>query len=291
MLERKHAIAILYFVEEAMGYRQSLHWLRRYWEIKQGQDLRMLIKEVARENFLQDEQWQQIEIATLDQVKSWIGKPSLLNLINDLSQFALIVGDYFQGQTWIIARLVRAIERCPNANWTDALSRNQVRSKLWLLEKMYHLGWTQSDEIVLVGGWLGLLPFLSSIRNRPLKTVVNIDIDPECHPAALVLNRSLHKNFFNLANDVRTLDFSKKSDAVIVDTIVEHFQDHGDWLKTLPKGTRVVLQGNDMFGLPDHVNCHASLEEFVDACALEQVEWKGQLPQIGCNRYMILGRT
>lgn len=291
MLERHHAIAVLYFLEEALGYRQSLHWLRRYWETSEPSDLRALIKEVCRENFIHADRWAKIDTVSLDEAKSWTGKKTLLDLIDDLGDFVLVVGDYFEDKTWLVSRLARSIERCPDANWKDALSRNQIRSKLWLLDKVDQQGWLDADEIILIGGWLGLLPFLSGVQGKKLNTVTNIDLDTTCHPAALTLNRDLHQRFINLGDDVRTLDFSKKQDALIIDTIVEHFQDHGTWIKTLPKNTRMVLQGNDMFGLPDHVNCHDNLEEFVGSCGLGQIHWYGQMEQLGCTRYMVLGQV
>lgn len=287
---KEHAIAVLYFIEEALGYRQSLHWLRRYLETDSADCLRGLIKEVCRENFLHDDLWQKVDMATIDEARGWIGKPSLLDLVNGFDDFSEIVGNYFQNKDQVISRLQRAITRSPEVNWIDALSRNQIRSKIWLIEQVKKQGWFDAEEIVMVGGWIGMIPFLASNLGLRLNDIINIDMDQKCHAAALVLNRRLHGSFINVGEDVRSLDFSQKSNALIIDTIVEHFENHGDWLKTLPKGTRVVLQSNDMFGLPDHVNCHNNLEEFVDDCDLAEISWQGQLEQIGCTRYMILGR-
>lgn len=398
-------IAILYFLEEACGYRHSLHWLRRWMETGQDSDLKHLIVEIGRENFFDFERlmqavdgddeasWEMISLLSQQGIivpdewrpeanedgslfsqtlqltpapesllyslcngetnfntalgNNWalfnwiqenknvhpqldalgilnysmqklidsrsniyevcyfvrllLGKNSLIeNVINeDLELFATNVGAYFANKEWIAKNLMLAIQNGPDENWKDALSRNQIKSKIWLLDKLEQTKWfsqTQSvmkenPTTVLVGGWVGLLPFVAATRKQKLGPVINVDIDESTHLPAKVLNGQHYAEFRNLAKDIRTMDFTKLKNFVIIDTIVEHFQDHGQWLKTLPKGTRVVLQGNDMFDVPDHVNCHHNLDEFVAACDLNKVIWQGELTLPGCTRFMVIGTT
>ena len=49
---------------------------------------------------------------------------------------------------------------------------------------------------------------------------------------------------------------------LVVNTSCEHIADVRGWLDMLPKGTRVLLQSNDYFAEPTHINCVASLDEF-----------------------------
>jgi hypothetical protein len=403
ILEAK--IAILYFIEEACGYRHSLHWLRRWMESGQQSDLEHLIIEIGRENFYDfkrliqatqgdnDARWEMMSILTqrgiivpdewkpvreeegslLEQdivltsapeamihsmqfgeqdfntaigntwnVFNWIqenkknypeldpigilayameklynsqsnvyevcyfirmllGKGTLIeNTINeDLELFAKNVGNYFADQEWVTKNLMLAIQNGPEENWKDALSRNQVKSKIWLLDKLESTGWftqkptvtKENPTMVLVGGWVGLLPFIAAVRNQKLGAVINVDIDESTHLPAKVLNGQHYTEFRNLAKDIRTLDFNKFKNFVIVDTIVEHFENHAEWIQSLPAGTKLILQGNDMFDVPDHVNCHHNLDEFVDTCGLAKVIWQGELTLPGCTRFMVIGTT
>jgi hypothetical protein len=111
------------------------------------------------------------------------------------------------------------------------------------------------------------------------------------HSAAYELNTGTHNNFKNSGTDVREVNLTKYKNPLVIDTIVEHFKDHGEWVKTLPKGTTVVLQGNDMFDVPDHVNCHKTLEDFIRSCGLNNIIWSGELNLHKCTRYMAIGTT
>jgi hypothetical protein len=184
-------------------------------------------------------------------------------------------------------------------NWKDALSRNQIKSKLWLIEKLIKTNiipksrsMTEVETSTLVvGGWVGMLPFLSGMLGKNLDSVTNVDIDNTVHSAALTLNSGLHRNFKNSGNDIRTLDLQKHKKLLVIDTIVEHFENHGAWIKTLPTGTTVILQGNDMFDVPEHVNCHKTLEEFLESCGLNSIIWSGELNLHNCTRYMAIGKV
>lgn len=405
----KLKISMLYFLEEAVGYRHSLHWLRRYLETNDIEDFRQLVVQVGREHFVDLEpviealdgnetaclalidllfrrgmhvpnEWLEmqsndyesaatnkiittpVDTAVLalisgNSVKksesagqlwtlyNWIDKnkkkyPELnaLGLLcytvetvfsmqddfnrfndfialllgqrstvldtifhSDLNVFANAVGKYFAEKEWVAKNLAMAILAAPEENWKDALSRNQIKSKKWLLEKLEeHTDWFKNpksifdkqETMIVVGGWVGILPFLSAIDGTlSVAEVVNFDIDSAVNPASTALNGRLFHSYKTANTDIRTVDFSRIAQPVIIDTIVEHFTNHSDWLKTLPAGTPVVLQGNDMFGLPDHVNCHHTLDEFVETCGLNTIIWYGELSLPGCTRFMVIGTT
>jgi len=246
----------------------------------------------AREDFLK----------AFELIEMLFGHKTLASTIIDSSVdfFGLVVGNnYYARQKRHIAVLSLALKKYPDLNWKDALSRNQVRSKLWLLEKIKDLDiYTEKRKAgdpevttIIVGGWVGLLPYLATMLGIKLGATYNVDIDTSVHGAATELNYSFNVNFRNSADDIRTYNIKRFPKAVVIDTIVEHFKDHGDWVKTLPANATVVLQGNDMFHVPDHVNCHASYEEFIDSCGLTKIEWHGELPLDNCTRYMAIGHN
>lgn len=409
----KLKISMLYFLEEAIGYRHALHWLRRYLETDDIDDFRQLVVQVGREHFVDLEpviealngnesaclslidllfrrgihvpnEWLEefpenaadfnridpnkktittpVDTAVLalisgNSVKksesagqlwtlyNWIDenkkkypelnalgllcysvetvfslqhdfnrfndfislllgqRSTVLDTIfhSDLNVFARAVGEYFAGKEWVAKNLAMAILAAPEENWKDALSRNQIKSKKWLLEKLNeHTDWFKNPKsifdkqttMIVVGGWVGILPFLNVIDGQlPVTAVINFDIDSAVNPASMALNGQLFRSYKTANTDIRTVDFNKIQSPVIIDTIVEHFTNHSDWLKTLPANTPVILQGNDMFGLPDHVNCHHSLDEFVETCGLNKIIWYGELSLPGCTRFMVIGTT
>jgi hypothetical protein len=46
-----------------------------------------------------------------------------------------------------------------------------------------------------------------------------------------------------------------------------------------------------MFDVPDHVNCHNSLAEFLNSCGLKNIMWAGELALFKCTRFMAIGTT
>jgi len=230
-----------------------------------------------------------------------LGNNTLLSCIadTDIKKLGKVIGTYYPAQAKHIERLSSAVANNPTLNWKDALSRNQVKSKLWLIDKLkenklYPERRRITDPehtTVVVGGWVGLLPFMMSMQGINLDTVINVDIDTSVHVAANELNLGNFTKFKNSKEDIRTLDFTKFKKLLVIDTIVEHFENHGEWVATLPTTANVVLQGNDMFHVPDHVNCHKTLEEFTDSCGLTNKNWYGELSLYKCNRYMAIGKV
>jgi hypothetical protein len=209
------------------------------------------------------------------------------------------LGFYYPRNKKYINQLALTVCNYPDLNWKDALSRNQIKSKQWLIDKLSeHLARNNKVNIfkskaeqtsIIVGGWVGVLPFLASMQEVKLGKVVNIDIDSSVHDAARSLNVSFNPLYNNLDKDIRLVDFFAYKNPLVIDTIVEHFKNHNAWIKTLPAGTEIVLQGNNMFDVVDHVNCHSSLQQFVKSCGLSKITWQGELVLHKCNRYMVIG--
>lgn len=397
---RKNRIAFLYFMEEFIGFRSSLHWLRRNLETGSDDDLEHLFYNVGIENFLnfqdlvacvepakEKTRWNQLRLAlalgmyhredtnikfasapnevintiwkgcqvvediaqpvwaTAGWIKengtdaleniAWganklaeakegniyevcyfarllVGRTTLLeNLVDDnievLADNASI--NYFPELQPELKRMAKAITHSPKLNWHDALSRNQIKSKVWLLDELEKMNWiTEETTTIIVGGWLGILPFLAGCRKQEFGKVLNVDIDKTVNDPSCILNvqapdiTDVDGNEMSMAGvsteryqvsnkDIRSMDFTEIKDFVIIDTITEHFHDHGGWVETLPKGTRVVLQGNNMFDVPDHVNCFSHLDEFVEECGVSKIYYQGELNLEKCNRFMVIGEV
>lgn len=379
---------LLYFVDEAIGYRHSLHFFHRWLITGEQSELEALIIEVGRENFvdlwpllnyvnngnqsdgiiaLQESRkrglyvpagWHdkqvrltplifdlfsaEYDIGTaatnswalrdwvdtnkrggtnplailgmqvqllLDSRSHFLTVFKLLNMFfgktllscvidDDVELLSDILSTYYPKQEVHIKKLAYVMSKNADLNWKDALSRNQIKSKLWLLEHLINQKLIPKRSILLketttvvVGGWVGMIPFLASMNQVNLDSVINMDIDTSVLQAAYELNINTHENFRNSDEDVRKADLVQYKKLVVIDTIVEHFEKHGEWVSTLPPGTSVVLQGNDMFDVPDHVNCHSSLEEFISDCGLNTILWSGELMLDKCTRFMAIGKV
>jgi len=379
--------SLLYFVDEAIGYRHSLHFLHRWLESGEQSNLEGLILEVGRENFIdlqpllntikdpsntdgiltlynfikihgvyrvdaldtritpppdvdntvlncvEGNAWAMhnwIEANThkgvgpyfhigraygllqeahsdfykiFDLLELMFGKETTLFSSvknNDIALLGKLLSNYYPSCGVHIIKLAQSVAEHPDLNWKDALSRNQIKSKLWLIEQLNVLKLLpkprkytidESSNVLLVGGWVGMLSFLADMKGKFLDVVTNVDIDETVHAASADLN-SVTKSTFRTSNrDVRKLSVAKYTKPIVIDTIVEHFKDHGEWVKTLPNNAIIVLQGNDMFDVPDHVNCHKTLEEFIESCGLNNIIWSGELNLYKCTRYMAIGTT
>lgn len=337
--------SLLYFVDEAIGFRKSIHHFHRWIESGSRSELEQLIGEVGREHFidfwpllngiknsdnsailteiknlvsyglvlteeqlshslgaLNSAQTDFIEVVKF--VEMCIGCDTLVSCTtnNDIVLLGKVLGTYYPKEEHHILQLANAVKHNPTLNWKDALSRNQIKSKFWLLDKLAEFNVCSTKSVrmldvaanptaLIVGGWVGMIPFLASMRNIKLGKVVNIDIDISVHAAALELNLPFYTMYKNSAEDIRSIDVSVYKRPVVIDTIVEHFENHGEWVKSLPTGTVVILQGNNMFDVPDHVNCHNSLAEFLNSCGLKNIMWAGELALFKCTRFMAIGTT
>jgi hypothetical protein len=235
-----------------------------------------------------------------DLLEIFFGNETLLSCVirEDIREFIRAIGRYNVSKWHELEVLAEGILTDQNLNWIDALSRNQVKSKLWLLEKLqeYRLETKQSANLlsnsqatVVVGGWVGMLPYLATSKDLRLGKIINVDIDESLHNASVILNQDIIAKYQHLTEDIKKFDFKQFKNLLVIDTIVEHFVNHGEWVSTLPKGTTVILQGNNMFDVPDHVNCHHTLEEFVSSCGLANILWAGELILYKCTRFMAIG--
>lgn len=337
--------SLLYFVDEAIGFRKSVHHFHRWLETGSIDELEQLISEVGREHFInfwpllhgiknfnnrvvlaeiknlvayglvlsEQQLSESLELLNLTQtnfneiikfIEICIGTNTLVSCVanDDIALLGKVLATYYPKEQGHILQLANVVEHNPTLNWKDALSRNQIKSKFWLLDKLdqFDICSTNKASLIdtainptalIVGGWVGMIPFLASMRNIKLGKVVNIDIDTSVHAASLELNLPFYPTYKNLSNDIRSINFSKCKRPVIIDTIVEHFENHGEWVKTLPAGAMVILQGNNMFDVPDHVNCHNSLAEFLSSCGLLDIIWAGELTLFKCTRFMVLGKV
>jgi hypothetical protein len=152
----------------------------------------------------------------------------------------------------------------------DAFSTGQVLSKIWLAEQLERVVDYQDVleplDVLIMGGWYGLLNFILRTRARlRINSVRSIDIDNEaCEIADLINKAWVWQNwqFKSVCEDANTFQYTAKEFNLVINTSVEHIPGQ-QWFKNIPKGTLVAIQSNDMTH-DDHCHNHTSLEHFIE---------------------------
>lgn len=181
----------------------------------------------------------------------------------------------------------------------DAFSSGQILSKIWLAESLERIlhekNITYSLNILILGGWYGLLNFIFRTRkNIKIKQFINIDLDLESCEVSKKINETWFwtNNSFNSINeDANNFKYSSNQFDLVINTSVEHFSSK-QWFDNIPLGLMVVLQSNDMKH-DDHYNNHDSLEDFIKNYPLKDILYSGvknfSYPDKEFKRYMLIG--
>lgn len=187
-------------------------------------------------------------------------------------------------------RIRDIVQKHGGVNWTDALGASQFLSKIPLVEELRRII-RPEDTVVIIGGWVGLIPFLMTKKQINCAQVINIEIDQDALLASDALNEETSFSYGRLFEDALNVDYLQWKDLIVINTSCEHLGDYQNWIQKIPAGTRCILQSNNMFGLSEHVNCHSDINEFSDKSGLSQIEEK-RLIDIGdsWNRFMLTGR-
>jgi hypothetical protein len=209
----------------------------------------------------------------------------------------------------LLNNLSRAIINFPHCNWTDAFSKGQLVSKLWLITELKKLD-LDLGVVFVCAGWVGTLPMLMFEDGKlNYKYIRSFDIDPSCAIAAERLNKKHMLNawkFKATTADIFTIDYknysyftvkptgdyinlTEKPDTII-NTSCDHIAPFDKWWDLIPKKKLVVLQNNDSKLDNDHVNNISSLSDMKAQAPMSKILYEGVLPLDNYNRYMLIGR-
>ena len=174
----------------------------------------------------------------------------------------------------------------------DSFSSGQIGSKLWLCEELERLGWSSSLTYIYAG-WYGITAFLLLSRGKfQVDQIQSFDIDPKCEAVADMINENwVWQDWKFKAYTLDCNSHVRGGPDLIINTSTEHF-DSMDWFDDIPKGTRVILQGNNM-PHDDHYVHSTSLEEFKKLYPLAEYAYEGSkefvYPNWRFTRYMTIG--
>ena len=189
------------------------------------------------------------------------------------------------------------------------ISKGQLYSKCWIIEKLNDLE-LDLGIVFLCAGWYGLLAnslFHSSIRVEKIR---NFDIDEKAVKVSDIINKVYVQDnwkFKAITQDILDIDYSQHKWSVwsnknqrmskiiidipdtIINTSCEHIQNFSDWYSLIPSGKLVILQSNDYFDDPTHINCCKNIEEFSQQTPMEIVLYEGELELEKYIRFMRIG--
>lgn len=186
--------------------------------------------------------------------------------------------------------LADVLGKHPEADLGNAFNHKQIGSKMWARDSLHDALGGKLGKVVLLGGWYGILAAILFDDVRfDIGQITSYDIDPAVGAVAQTMNRAWSDRFSAVTDDMYALDYAALGADLVINTSCEHIADLGGWLALLPRGSRVMLQSNDYFSEPTHINCVPTLEAFVEQAKLSTLDFSGSLQMKKYTRFMLIG--
>ena len=176
----------------------------------------------------------------------------------------------------------------------ESFWKGQLESKEWLIAKLQKFIPTDKTKIdvVIHGGWNGVLASLLYNSGMPINLVTSIDMDENCEEVANMINKRYEiKDLFRaVTSDMCFYEYKTIPD-IVINTSTEHLtrDKYNQWLEKIPNGCMIVLQNNNYYEIPEHVNCYKTVDDFAEQCELSTVLMKDTLELPSYNRFLIIG--
>ncbi len=200
----------------------------------------------------------------------------------------------------LIVDILNTINKQPRTDFGNAFNRNQLGSKKWLIDRLIDVTDGNFHDIVVLGGWYGVLSALLLNDTRfSMQSITSIDINPDCAVVADCLNQRFGEDgtFRALTGDMFKLDYNallpppsdNSADNLLINTSCEHIVDFSEWYRQVPVGTTVILQSNNFFDCGEHVNCVNNVSELQQLAPVSKTLFAGDLPLKKYTRFMLIG--
>lgn len=189
--------------------------------------------------------------------------------------------------------LVRNTEPEKRDRVLECFWNTQLSAKEWLIQELSNIPdiIPQDSNVYIFGGWYGVLAsMMTDTRGVNIENLYSIDIDPECEEFGKKLD--IPKIQFVTAN---MADYNYSWDyppQVVINTSSEHVEQgvYDTWYDKIPRGTIVVVQGNNYYSCSEHVRCSKSLSEFKIMNHVLEPLYAGELTNPQYTRYMGIWR-
>jgi len=171
----------------------------------------------------------------------------------------------------------------------ESFWKGQVRSKIWLIEQLTNYVKSEPNEIVIHGGWNGVLSSLLFNSDIEIEKITSLDIDPTCEAIATTVNKNqeMQGRFHAVTGDMCKHKYQAD---IVINTSCEHVTDQQiqTWFNNIPKDTTIIMQSNNYFELDEHVNCVNSSNELAEKVNFSSYTvFELELPKY--IRYMVIG--
>ncbi len=172
----------------------------------------------------------------------------------------------------------------------ESFWKGQVNSKVWLADNLVGFVPVKPLNIVIYGGWNGVLASILFNSNIAVKHITSVDIDPVCEDIANTVNKryEMLDKFEAVTHDM--CKYVTGAD-VVINTSCEHItqEQYNDWLDNQPDDAVFVLQSNNYFKHQEHVRCSIDLTDFTRMSKIKPF-YRGTLDTPKYERYMIIGK-
>lgn len=206
------------------------------------------------------------------------------------SAFDLMRGVAAYSANPLMKGLADVLGKHPEADLGNAFNHKQVGSKIWARDAICDTLGGRLGRVVILGGWYGILAAMLFDDSRfDIGRIDSYDIDPAVGAVAETLNKAWSDRFSAVTSDMYDMDYAALGADLIINTSCEHIADLRGWLALLPEGSRVMLQSNDYFSEPTHINCVPDLDAFVDQAKLSTLDFSGSLKMKKYTRFMLIG--
>lgn len=176
--------------------------------------------------------------------------------------------------------------------YSDAFSKGQLASKLWLIQHLKEFTDLQDKKILICGGWIGTLAKLLLHYCPEIEHITSIDIDWD---AVADSNSFVNSDKFSaIWSDMVSYRYYDEFD-IIINTSYEHLSTPHTWMLQLPRSKVVIIQSNNATQYEDHVNTHESLQHL--SCDTRFVLEENTMQAFELHivdlyqRYMVIGHT
>lgn len=190
-------------------------------------------------------------------------------------------------------RLIQVIDDVTDDGLVKAIinseNSRQHACKDWLVDHTEnYIGLKEKFSVCIAGGWFGLLAhkMRQKYQDRITK-LVSFDRDKTCQKVGKMLYPNSNIKFeWQTVENFDPIDFD-----VIISTSCEHFSDKvlNKFLSKKQINAVVILQSNNYFSLPAHVNCKLNIDDFIQSVDLKIIDQQ-ELQTDAYTRYMIVGR-
>ena len=203
-----------------------------------------------------------------------------------------------------ITNVVKAVDEADNIE--DAMSIGQVKSKLWMLDKIQATG-VNLGVVFLLAGWYGI-PAYFLLQRCKAEKIFSFDIDDSCWTIAERINKNYtldNWKFKATTEDIYNINFAGhdfttkrangtleklwcKPDTVIC-TSVEHLEKFPEFVGNIQPGQLCIFQSNNYNELEDHINCHDNVDDLLEQCQLNTILYADSINLTKYDRHMVIG--